>query len=53
MARQKLTYTIHNPNTEEETVKYITAILAESVLNKVEHLAATEEPLIESASQTA
>lgn len=53
MARQKLTYTFHNPNTEEETLKYISALLAESVVNKVSHLAVAEEPLIEPAVKTA
>ena len=33
--KQKLTYTFHNPNTEEATVKYITEILAEAAVLRV------------------
>ena len=53
MARQKLTYAFHNPNTKEETIKYISTLLAESIVNKVNRLAAAEEPMIVSADKTA
>ena len=52
MARKKLTYTFHNPNTKEETLQYISALLAESVVNKIKRLAAAE-PIIKSADRPA
>jgi hypothetical protein len=32
---QELSFTFHNPNTEDETVKHISKMLAESVVTKV------------------
>jgi|GEM_PF-873063 len=33
--KRKITYTFHNPNTEEATVRYISDILAEVMVAKV------------------
>ena len=33
--KRKLNITFHNPNTNEETVKYISALLAEVAVSKV------------------
>lgn len=36
MARPKLNYRFHNPNTPEETVKYISKVFMEVCQNKLE-----------------
>lgn len=38
MAKGKLNFNFHNPNSEDETVKLLTAILAESILNKLKQM---------------
>lgn len=35
LRKQKLNFTFHNPNSEKETVKYITKLLAEVAVSKV------------------
>jgi hypothetical protein len=32
---QELNFTFHNPNTEEETVKHVSKLLAETTVNRV------------------
>jgi|GEM_PF-5168322 len=38
MNRKKLTYTFHNPNTTETTIRYISEILAETAVTRVKML---------------
>lgn len=38
MKKTKLNYTFHNPNTEEETIKYISKVFTDVSKNKFERV---------------